>query len=155
METMVINRSKWVSAPCDDNCAYKGDSMLLNENGNMCCLGFLSLKRGLKKKEIDGCCSPKDVVSEHVLHRKAHPTFPLDGSVYKEEIERLSKKLGDMLGKKTTSNSRWCNQAMRINDDCRLTLEEIEKKLIVHFKKIDINLKFVGKYGIKKEEEED
>lgn len=42
---LVIDRSKWVRGP-------NGHSCLLNDDGKMCCLGFLALADGMLPEEI-------------------------------------------------------------------------------------------------------
>lgn len=58
MKTFIIKRSKWARG--DKN----GPSMLLNDAGAMCCLGFFSKKLGATKGQLF------DVPAPHCLVRK-------------------------------------------------------------------------------------
>ena len=45
-----VDRARWVNGSTSD---HMGNSALLNEEGNMCCVGFLALACGLTEKQIN------------------------------------------------------------------------------------------------------
>lgn len=55
MKKLVIDRSKWARG------GVNGDAMLLNSQGNMCCLGFACLAVGLSTHDISGHGVPEDL----------------------------------------------------------------------------------------------
>lgn len=93
-------------------------SYLLREaDGKMCCLGFLALACGAEVDDICSYSSPKDT------HNVSWP----DGL------------LGDMDCKQ---NTEVCGTLMNIND--RVSDEEREIRLTEEFKKLDIEVEFIG-----------
>ena len=56
---LIIKRSKWCRG--NKNLSTEGDSMLLTDEGTMCCLGFLALECGLARDEIENVSEPKEL----------------------------------------------------------------------------------------------
>ena len=111
---LIIDRSKWRT-----DSHGKGDTLLLNNEGYMCCLGFRCHQMGIPKKEILNICLP----------------YYLS---YKWIIPDLIDENG--------CTSQFSEDAAEINDDPDLTNKERERLIIEHFKTKDIIVKFVGRY---------
>ena len=56
VETVSVDRSRWARAG-----VKKGQSQLLNEQGNMCCLGFAEVELGVPEGSLDGLHIPHHV----------------------------------------------------------------------------------------------
>ncbi len=108
---VVIKRSKWLRGDLFKSC-------LLNDKGEMCCLGFLARKIGFTSSEILDINQPDDL-SKRIIGL-AKP----DGSK-----GSLPTKTADAL--------------MRINDCEYSSDEEREKKIKSLGKKIGVTFKFV------------
>ena len=115
METLTINRKRWARYGSD-----KGESALLNEDGNMCCLGFLGRACGLKPTDL---------------------RVGMPGDTYSGLHHKWSK---GVIGKRNPY-SRWASKAATVNDSDKYSPEKREAILVNHFKKIGIELKFTGK----------
>lgn len=115
---IVINRAKWKTAT-----RGKGQTLLLNDEGYKCCLGFLVGQT--TKCKIKGYCVPSSC---------SNPP---------KEFEKSEAHNEDSLE----------NSAIDINDNLSLNDKEREKQLKELFSKKSklYKLKFVGKYN--KEEE--
>lgn len=59
MKKITIDRSKWRRG--GDNQKDAGETCLLNNEGFMCCLGFISLAEGFAEDEILGAGEPSDM----------------------------------------------------------------------------------------------
>lgn len=116
---VVIDRSKWLNAYTRYTL---GPSVLLNQNGNMCCLGFV--------------CAAEGISTEDMLHRIT-PRF----------IGQPKSLVNTTKGGLYISNTELCNQAMEYNDESSLSKSGRENAL----KKIfaaegTYELEFVGDY---------
>lgn len=142
---LVIERAKWacynydrdfeVDDNGDDNPLYvggptgHGDAELLNEQGAMCCLGFAMAQAGLPAESYLYTGTPEGI-----------PLLVLQEAPNKEFLELFVKDNDDGIG---WSDTTFCNDAVGINDDPRLGVEEREQKLIKLFAKNDVELVFV------------
>lgn len=60
---LVINRAKWRRGGDTPTLVEKyGDTMLLNEKGFMCCLGFDAVALGIPKYQLESCGNPSDII---------------------------------------------------------------------------------------------
>lgn len=125
---LIIDRSKWLNNfSTDYECTY---SELLNEDGNMCCLGFAGAQLcGAKRRELLGKSIPEEVAK-----------------VYKRGLSFLL----NFYSSTESYNSNIANELIHLNDDhipntpsSRLRRE---KKITEIFAKQDIVVKFVGRY---------
>ena len=57
MELEII-RSRWARG------GINGSSMMRNNDGNMCCLGFLAMRCGYEASDLEGRPSPSSVIGE-------------------------------------------------------------------------------------------
>lgn len=127
MKTVTIDRSKWVRNISEDvvvkngnECGSKtaavlGDTNLLNDDGNMCCLGFICNQAGVPKT---------------LLNNQGFP--------YSVEHKRVPKYLVE-----NGSNTNLTYQAIQINDTF-MDGKTRERKLKALFKD-HVKLEFVGK----------
>ena len=121
MLEVIIDRSKWNRAmPGKSVADTMGAVKLLNEAGNMCCLGFVSKSLGLK--------------DEHIRDR-AYPQSTM------QEIKHLTAFNSYNIIKDTTLSCR----AAGINDDRTLSPQMKEQRLKNLFLEHDIKLTFVGR----------
>jgi len=125
MEKLIIDRSKWRTGgnSSSENMTGKGDTLLLNPQGFMCCLGFEALRRGKEPDEILNCAEPHDVGAIPFLS--------------------LPDEDGEEYG---YSDTAFTSQAIRINDDDNITPEEREQKITTKFKEINVEVEFIGEY---------
>ena len=105
---LTIDRTKWGRGLMQDEEGYIAESRLIidqdssNSNeeavGKMCCLGFLALRCGFKKSDVEGVCMPHD------LHDKElHPTrnrapwesMLNEGNGYDSELALVLAKVND------------------------------------------------------------
>ena len=109
----IIKRSNWLRG--------KGSfrSRLLNDYGEMCCLGFLGKACGMSKRTLYGQTCPI-MVDEF-------------GVRYPEKI----------INAKTKSNTKACKRLMVTNDSERIKDSDREKSLKRQFKRIGITVKFI------------
>jgi len=109
-KTILINRKKWARG-------FKS-SLLDNDSGKMCCLGFACKSFGVTSASINSRGAPQYIHSD--IQREKLPIWLRDS--YKD-MYRL----------------------IRINDDSIIYSEEDrEKEIIKIFKKHELNIKFVG-----------
>jgi hypothetical protein len=113
MKTITIKRSKWARG------GMNGDSFLLNEAGNMCCLGFAANQMNrIARCELFEGATPEDV------YTKASPFTNVDEDGFvKDNV--LSET------------------AIMINDNARISDKVRERRLTTLFKKFGIKIKFV------------
>jgi hypothetical protein len=95
MLTVKINTRKWVRAGVpkikEEAYLFLGSSKLINENGNMCCLGFACLEMGFTEQEINRVGGPSGILTRSVanqdeeLFRKAVSLLEKHGLISKAE----------------------------------------------------------------------
>ena len=116
MKCFRINRQKWFRGKGADS------SRLLNEYGQMCCLGFLALEAGYKEEEIK---------------KKSTPREPAYDCGIKGDVAKLVE--GDVTPSgKRVKNNAICDQLMLINDSMMLSDYDREVKLTAEFAKIGL-----------------
>lgn len=115
---LIINRKKWA----------RGDEKaeLLNDRG-MCCLGFYCKAKGLSDMDIESVGEPACLLE-----------------VDEKSAERVHKKLTNLLTAKG-KNNKVCEKLMTWNDKIDISEERREEKISYWFKKIDVDVKFMGK----------
>ena len=125
-EVFTIDRSKWVQGGSEFR-NILGAPKLLNEEGNMCCLGFYSKACGVPDKEL------------------AHQSLPAQLDV---RVPYLTTK--ESWGE--INNSDLAEKLAAVNDHDSdagwgaLTLKKKEKLIRENFKKIDVKVRFTGEY---------
>ncbi len=116
-----VDRSKWVHGR--KNTETLGATSLLNENGNMCCLGFYAKACGATKESILGHGYPGGELN-----------IPLMGEGYNDDY-----------GWSSYRNSALCREAMTAND-ASTDKKEKETKIKELFKEGGVKLTFTGRY---------
>lgn len=114
VKTLYIDRSIWHRG-ID---VYPVESALVTKIGTQCCLGFFALALGYKKEEVCGVASPWALTRRSSGLPNLFPP-PIDGEHW------------------------WMTIAMRLNDSI-MDESDRERGLTEHFKKIGIDLVFVG-----------
>ena len=115
-----VKRSKWFRGQGSD------DSFLLNNEGQMCCLGFYSAACGIKKSYLKNEEAPGEINSDI---QNQWQTFLLnDSDIDTEEQYKI--------------DSWACTQLMKINDDENMSDTEREEKLTKLFANDGIEVKF-------------
>ena len=114
MKTITVKRSKWARAGAD-----KGQSRLLNDFGNMCCLGF--------------ACKQVSKISNERLLNVAGPA-----TIFKKES--FLTAIDPMFG--IVENNSLSIDAMQINDNYFTTDEQKETMLTKLFLDNGFNLVF-------------
>jgi transcription elongation factor Elf1 len=124
---VVINRATWRTGGNSNKRTGKGDTRLLNDEGYMCCLGFISscylkTKKKNSKKTILNAYEPQCL----------NCLIPELNNKMDEYDQFFDTQLSD--------------RAMKINDDIKLKPETKEKKIKELFKNSMYKLKFVGEF---------
>lgn len=146
MLKLVIKRKKWVNGSNNSDALlnkelketdWAGASELLNDKGNMCCLGFLGKACGIPKSSLLNECVPFEAIRS------------LDnlGNMNKKTQDKLLKKIDEtpfrkLLNKKLT-HTKVCNSLIKVNDSTKITNAKREEKIAHHMKKIGVQVKFV------------
>ena len=119
---LTINRNKWARG------GYNGDSMLLNTESNMCCLGFACRALGVSAKTIKQVAMP-----DSLANRAAQPSY-------------TAKKLGRLVVSEDEGygNSNPTDDAQSINDDEDISDKMREFRLKPILQKLGFAVKFVG-----------
>ncbi len=134
-EVLTINRGKWVQGG-ERVGEILGSPELLNDEGNMCCLGFYAKQCGVPEDKLSGIATPEQV----------------KGST---RVPYMTTKLADEYkspGGRHIVNSELAKVLMSINDheegsiNENLSLKDKEKLVREEFKKIDVAVRFTGKY---------
>lgn len=117
MKVLTIDRSKWLCG--HELNLHKGkDSMLVNHEGQMCCLGFLGTQYGGTEENMLELYTPAG-------------------------CQFVNWPAGVL---KNCEDSPWTAVAVRINDNNELRDLDREMMLIDHFKAIGVSLQFTGHY---------
>jgi len=115
MKKLVIDRKRWNRG--------RGGSSLLNNQGKMCCLGFLAKSFGHSEEDILNVTIPSGI--ENANLNKWH------GLLQKSSVESQN----------CVTNT--CNHLMEINDNFRMTSSYRENRLKELFKKCNIDVEFI------------
>lgn len=135
----VIDRTKWRCGghrytPQHTEARGLGDTLLLNGEGYMCCLGHVALQCGLASRAILNLGNYDDFMSS---------------TWYDAEFEQLS---GALVGDATDDDARrralndFQMKAISINDDRSLSDSEREEALIELFASRGHSIRFDGEY---------
>jgi len=126
MNQLIIDRIKWRTGGTTFNDKF-GETKLLNEKGMMCCLGFYCVQIGNKTpNEISDIALPESLQSCEGIEELIKPVFLSDITEYK--------------------NNDFTESAIYINDSESLSNEFREIQIHQHFKKINVDVKFVNEY---------
>lgn len=122
MKKVTIDRSKWVRAwqgkePGPLGCF--GEAAMLNNKGNMCCLGHVCFAYGVSKQAM---------VSE-----------PLPGDVKHPRVPKFM-----LSSKKYLRTATIAKELAQLNDNARLSAKQRERAIAKKLKEVDVLVEFVG-----------
>jgi hypothetical protein len=120
MRKLVIDRAKWQCAGHE-----VGETLLLNDYGKMCCLGFHALAIGCSKSKVLWISEPCSLVGEYKRPPKGLPVIEDDDGCY--------------------DNAPWVDDAIAANDHIEDDAER-ESKIASIFKAQGWEVEFVGEY---------
>jgi hypothetical protein len=137
MKQLIIDRSKWRTGGRKYDASH-GKTLLLNNQGNMCCLGFYCLQLG-------------ELTENEIKYKGDFTTFDPDQlSLTNENIRNVAflydEDGGDDDTKRIT-NTLFSDEAIEINDNQKIDNYTREQKLIEHFKTIDVDVTFINEYN--------
>ena len=141
MKTIVIDRSKWIRALPNKEGGFFGETELLNEHGNMCCLGFICNQTGTSRDKLLGLASPGHVVLDYGKGK-------VPSVLINKDEDRESVAAGFDL------DSKLSEEAMSINDAHGTSNRTKEAQLKRLFAGV-YDLKFVGRTPTKAVEDDD
>lgn len=143
MKQLVIDRAKWRTGDESSLKSGKGRTMLKNEEGYMCCLGFYCVQAGIPEEIIYNKTSPlclvRDLLESYTLElydKYYTDILDIQQLVYIFDSEDPSEML----------NTELCKVAMEINDSPTLTKEIREITLKKRFNEYGIEVIFQGEY---------
>lgn len=116
---LIIDRAKWRTGGEGIHKTGEGNTVLLNDEGYMCCLGFRCEQMGIPEKLLLNVGMPSGLYNSY-------------------DIPDLINELG--------KNSEFAVQAVKINDDGEPSPKEREKAITKHFKTIGVTVEFKGRY---------
>lgn len=134
MEKLIINRKTW--------CRGEGTGHLFNGETS-CCLGFYARKVGIRNNQLFDLSSAFWIGRPNeVCKLSAETNGELSPEVAKTRAEKLKGLVTRVGG--TYKNTRVCRQLMITNDDEDISDEVREGKIKELFKKINVNVVFIG-----------
>ena len=135
MKQLIIDRSKWRTGGHKYNESH-GKTLLLNTQGNMCCLGFYCLQLG-------------ELTENEIKNKGDFTSFDPDELLLTNENIQNVAFVYDEDGDDTKriNNTLFSDEAIEINDDRNIDNYTREQKLIEHFKKIDVDVTFINDYN--------
>ena len=147
---LVISRKRWVNGSNSDEAfsdeAFihgnnKGESLLLNDKNNMCCLGFFAKSCGLKPKNIR-VGEPTEIFNTVVPHDRDKLIAKIEDTPFKKLIVNYGSK--DIRYNDNYQNSsKICRDLIAVNDDPDIPISKREKKITSLFNKINVEVQFV------------
>lgn len=124
LKSFTVDRAKWARG------GRGGNPGLLNDAGNMCCLGHISKQCGAKLNTFYGM--PEDLAID--VHSKPY-------ALLKDFLISI-----DVTARRDFYNNDLAGKAAIINDSRKTSDKQREAKLTKLFAKAGYKLKFVGKY---------
>lgn len=119
MQELVIDRQKWRTGSDGPHKTGEGTTQLLNEQGFMCCLGFECLRLGLTEENILQIGEPQEVDEAYY----DNIDYMLTGARFQKD---------------------WVTEAIEVNDNPELTLDQKEALIESIFGKEGIEVKFIN-----------
>lgn len=118
-QKFVIDRNRWRSGHNGSIKTGEGNTQLLNREGYMCCLGFISQQCGVPDDKLLGSEWPSETDVTFFL------TYERSGELFDKQL---------------------VNNAVSINDDENIPIEIKEQQLIALFAAAGYELEFIGDY---------
>ncbi len=128
-EVFTINRSKWVHGG-ERIKDILGTSELLNDCGNMCCLGFYAKACGVPEDKLSGIATPEQV-------RAGTTRVPYMTTNFENKYRVNSDLASGLMS---------INDHEEGSDNENISLKDKEKLVRDKFKEIDVRVRFTGKY---------
>lgn len=133
VKAFTVDRSTWINGQMKQIYENAGldrpNSMLLNDQGQMCCLGFYAQACGIPRNKLDGVASPESVnIGVEVALKRFGPI-----------VESGAGWSGFM-------NSELASDLMAANDKGAVSPKRREQRIARLFKKGGIKVKFIGEY---------
>ena len=128
----IIDRSKWRCGGhlgASENAVGEGETMLLNEEGFMCCLGQVAKQLGIKDIDLLGAVTPRQL--------KKPSVEAVRGLLVSEPGSDLN--VGEL-------HTALAYSALETNDDPTLTSQDRERALTELFERSGYTLEFTGEY---------
>jgi len=121
-----IDRERWL---CGD-----GDGLLLDDHGNMCCLGFYSNVCGVADKDMLDWTSPSELFMDREKPKAEMVNF-------KDLVRLVPRNPGN-----SAIDTQLCRELMTINDS--VNYDNITREIMIRdsFKTIAIEVVYVGEY---------
>jgi hypothetical protein len=134
---VVIDRAKWRTGQNGFNATGKGKTMLLNQEGYMCCLGFCCKAAGVKSEDLLDVLTPERLSSARKIDiSNTGLTVPSISSISNKSIP---------------VNSRLAREAIHINDHSCSTPALKEQQILEVFKDSNFEIEFTGEYQAEEE----
>lgn len=133
MKTLTIDRSKWRTGGLREHQTGKGETLLLNKFGYMCCLGFYCLQAGVDKNTIKHQFNPANLQIELKDDDK--------------NMRVLLSDYKDSFGEWNLENTEFADDAITINDNPDIDSKTREEQITEHFAKVGVEIVFVGEYS--------
>lgn len=109
MKEFTIYKDKWVRGDRHHNGVYLGSSLLLNDKGNMCCLGFLGQACGVVDEAMRERCAPTYIhgypVAEWSGFIKVNDNTTYTDRQRQDKLRRLFKNIGFKVSFKNTEKN--------------------------------------------------
>jgi hypothetical protein len=143
IKSFTIDRSRWVRGDIG------GESLLLNRQNNMCCLGHYSKACGISESDLKGEGGPTDTVGDKFLNKNQLGKAWLANFLQKDtEIidwrSKLFKILKDEDNEFWADNTKIAENLMDINDNLYIGEKEREEEIKEEFAKIGVKVKFIN-----------
>ena len=147
LHRFTIDRKKWING---SNSEYfqKGEVMLRNEKGNMCCLGFFAKSCGFHARSLTGMYEPGDLFNEE-SYKSTHSFNGVSDSVSRKMKRNAKKAEGTPIKELLTvtgKNNTRCSSLMKVNDDTFISNKKREKIITKKFREIGVIVEFEGKH---------
>ena len=137
MRTTTIKRDEWARG------GKGGNSRLLNEYKNLCCLGFDMRACGLADDEISGEAFPSELTELPAEGRTW--TKNASNRDWTDLITRLPEHLEDYLGDRPPGNFKLEDLATTVNDEMDLPEPDRERLIREIFRVAGRRVRFVGR----------
>jgi hypothetical protein len=137
---VMIDRARWRTGNRSKNQTGEGETVLLNSQGYMCCLGFCLQASKVAKKYLAFSNTPMRAV------RAAQ----LKGEVKNANLFRSQGVQALVDSADIVANTDLTAKAIRINDNRLTTPKQKEKELLELFKESVFEIEFIGRYPRKR-----
>ncbi len=135
IKSFTISRSKWARNNIN------GPSCLLNDKGNMCCLGFYTKACGFNEEQLNDRYEPINLFDK--LNNKNKAWLANYNQEILEVIDWKTKLISHDTNYYRRNNSNLAWKLMEANDNPALSEKEREMEIKDGFAKIGVKVRFV------------